>query len=63
MVCQTNYAAGTAFHEAGVISGCDMTVEAALAKLQYLFTKFDDREQIKSMVGKDLVGELTETDG
>ncbi len=62
MVNQMNYAAGTAFHEAGVISGCDMTVEAALSKLQYLFTKYDDIDRIKALVGTDLFGELTEPD-
>lgn len=61
MINQTNYAAGTAFHEAGVISGGDMTVEAALCKLQYLFTHYSDVEEIKQLVGTDLVGELTES--
>ncbi len=61
-VHQTNYAAGTAFHDAGVISGSDMTVEAALAKLQYLFTLSSDVEQIKADIARDLCGELTESD-
>ncbi len=59
-VQQRNYHAGTAFYEAGVVTGKDMTIEAALAKLQYLFTVHDDVELIKSLVSKDFVGELTE---
>ncbi len=58
-VSQTRYDAGTAFREAGVVAGGDMTVEAALAKLQYLFTHYEDRDQIRELVSQDLVGELT----
>ena len=58
-VSQTDYAVGTAFEQAGVVSGSDMTVEAALAKLQFLFTHHEDVSTIKSLVAKNLVGELT----
>ncbi len=57
---QTSYATGTALFDAGVISGVDMTIEAALAKLHYLFTRFSDVAEIKRLVGKNLAGELTE---
>ena len=61
-VTQSSYDAGSAFGEAGVVSGSDMTIEAALAKLQYLFTEFADIEQIRDLIEVDMVGELTEKD-
>ncbi len=61
-VSQSLYDAGFAFLDAGVVSGSDMTVEATLAKLQFLFTRFDDLETIRAQVGVDWVGELTEED-
>jgi len=42
-----------------VISGHDMTTEAALAKITYLFSRFEDVEEVKRLLGTDLVGELT----
>jgi L-asparaginase len=44
----------------GVISGCDMTPEAALAKLWILLSANMKEEKIKDCIGKSLVGELTE---
>ena len=54
-----SYAAGAALAEAGVISGYDMTAEAALAKLYYLFSHGYDAERVKREMQKDLAGELT----
>ena len=54
-----NYATGTALAKAGVISGCDMTVEAALAKMTYLFSRNLPPESVREKMQIDLRGELT----
>ena len=46
--------------EAGAVSGADMTTEAAVAKLYYLFSMDLGKEEIKERMGRDLCGELTE---
>jgi len=55
----TSYATGAALREAGVVSGHDMTTEAALAKLYYLIRCGYGSEEIAGEMGRDLVGELT----
>jgi L-asparaginase len=55
----TEYAAGSALARAGAISGFDMTAEAALAKLYYLFSRGDSPEDVKREMQTDLRGELT----
>lgn len=54
-----DYATGTALAGAGVISGYDMTVEAALAKMAYLFSRNLPPEAIKKNMQHDLQGELS----
>ncbi len=53
------YATGSALARIGVVSGYDMTVEAALAKLFYLFSRESDVSIIKQQMQVDLRGELT----
>ena len=53
------YATGHTLKKAGLISGHDMTPEAAHCKLLYLFSKFSDVAHIKSQMVKNLCGELT----
>lgn len=53
------YAAGSALARAGVVSGFDMTPEAALCKLYYLFSQGYPPEVVKRKMDENLCGELT----
>jgi len=53
------YATGSALAGAGVISGFDLTVEAALAKMAYLFSRNLTPEAVKKMMPVDMRGELS----
>lgn len=55
-----DYATGFALAKAGVISGFDMTAEAALAKLSYLLSQDLPVDEIRRLMQVNLRGELTE---
>jgi L-asparaginase len=54
-----DYATGSALAEAGVISGADMTAEAALAKLYYLFSVGHVPAEVRTLMGQSLRGEIS----
>jgi L-asparaginase len=55
----SEYATGTALARVGVISGYDLTAEAALAKLYYLLSRGESPDAVKSDMQRDLRGEMT----
>ena len=58
-VNMSTYETGKILMDAGVTSGFDMTTEAALAKLYYLFSRGLDAETIRENMVISLRGELT----
>ena len=58
-VNQGRYATSKGLLKAGVIGGCDITFEAAITKLMYLFGNFSNIDEIKTNLSKNLRGEIT----
>jgi len=54
------YATGFRLKEAGLISGHDMTPEAAHCKLLYLFSKKISLSEVKGLMETNLCGELSQ---
>lgn len=54
------YATGQALKSAGVISGRDITTEAALGKLFCLMGEHADNDDVKALLNVNLVGEISE---
>lgn len=54
------YATSAPLKAAGAVSGRDMTTEAAVAKLYYLFSKGHGTAEVKRLMEQNLQGELTE---
>lgn len=58
-VAMSQYATGHTLQKAGLISGHDMTPEAAHCKLLYLLSKFKNILKIKQQIEMSLCGELS----
>lgn len=53
------YETSSALKDAGAVSGYDITTEAAVAKLYYLFSRGLNRDEIRSRMERSLRGEMT----
>jgi len=53
------YATGAGLKHAGVLSGADITTEAALGKLFSLMGRSDNNQWVKTMLEKNLCGEIS----
>ena len=56
----SRYDAGYHLQRAGVVSGRDATVEAAVTKLMYLLARYDDPERVRTEMARSLRGEMTD---
>ena len=59
-VIQSKYETGRGLEALGVISGDDITVEAAVTKLMYLLGNYEDKTEVKNLFVKNIAGEKSE---
>jgi L-asparaginase len=55
----SRYDTGYQLKNAGVISGRDSTVEAAVTKLMYLQARYNDHHLIRNYMSRSIVGEIS----
>jgi len=53
------YKTSVHLHDAGVISGYDITTETAVTKLMFLLGHYQDSETICKEMGRSFCGEMT----
>jgi len=53
------YDNGVQLQKAGVISGLDSTVEAAVTKLMFLHAQYDDPQRVRELLQTSIAGEIT----
>lgn len=58
-VIQGRYETSEGLEKIGVISGGDMTIEAAITKMMIVFGEMDDKEKIKKAFASSYCGEIT----
>ncbi len=55
----SKYESGRKAQELGALSAGDMTSEAALTKMMYLWGRYDDANRIKTLFTENIAGEVS----
>ncbi|MFN4144214.1 MAG: asparaginase [Runella sp.] len=58
-VMQGRYQTSTWFEKLGIVSGADMTTEAAITKMMFVLGKTQDPEEIRQLLSKPIAGEMS----